>query len=280
MTLRTRVFALLLLPVAFVGLVGAQSPPAVSLAQTYQEGVDVAAYWVSEKLDGVRAYWDGDKLVSRNGNPFNAPPWFVADLPAMPLDGELWMGRGTFEKLSGVVRRRTPDHEAWRQVRFMVFDLPAHAADFNGRLQRLKELFAALDSPHVGLVAQHKLASHEALMALLDDVTEQGGEGLMLRRAESRYHAGRGSDLLKLKRFEDAEATVVGHLPGKGKFAGMLGALLLEMPDGRRFRLGTGFTNAQRRNPPPLGATVTYKHHGYTGTGLPRFASFLRVREP
>lgn len=277
--LRTRVFALLLLLFASAGLADAQSAPAVSLAQTYQEGVDVSAYWVSEKLDGVRAYWDGHKFVSRNGNLFNAPPWFVASLPAVPLDGELWMGRGTFEKLSGVVRRRTPDHAAWRQVRFMVFDLPAHTADFNGRLRRLKEIFATLDSPYVSLVAQHKLVSHEALMTLLDEITRQGGEGLMLRRADSRYHAGRSSDLLKLKRFEDAEATVVGHLPGKGKFDGMLGALMLEMPDGRRFRLGTGFTDAERRNPPPLGATVTYKHHGKTGTGLPRFASFLRIRE-
>lgn len=279
-SLRTRVFALLLLLLASAGLAGDQPAPAVSLAQTYHEGVDVTAYWVSEKLDGVRAYWDGGQLVSRAGNRFNAPPWFVAGFPAVPLDGELWLGRGTFETLSGVVRRQTPDPAAWRQVRFMVFDLPAHAADFNGRLRRLKEIFAPLDSPYIGLVAQRKLASHEALMALLDEVVEQGGEGLMLRRADSRYRAGRSADLLKLKRFEDAEATVVGHLPGKGKFAGMMGALLLEMPDGRRFRLGTGFTDAQRRNPPPLGTTVTYKHHGNTSTGLPRFASFLRIREP
>ena len=277
--LRTRVFALLLLPLASAGLAGAQPAPAVSLAGTYHEGVDVAAYWVSEKLDGVRAYWDGGQLVSRAGNRFNAPPWFTAGFPAVPLDGELWLGRGTFEKLSGVVRRQTPDPAAWRPVRFMVFDLPTHAADFNGRLRQLKEIFATLDSLYIGLVTQRKLASHEALMTLLDEVAEQGGEGLMLRRADSRYRAGRSADLLKLKRFEDAEATVVGHLPGKGKFAGMLGALLLEMPDGRRFRLGTGFTDAQRRNPPPLGATVTYKHHGNTSTGLPRFASFLRIHE-
>ena len=257
----------------------AQSPPAVSLAQTYREGIDVAAYWVSEKLDGVRALWNGHALRSRRGNRFNAPPWFVAGFPSEHLDGELWMGRGTFEKVSGVVRRHTPVDEDWRQVRFMVFDLPAHPADFNGRLERMKEVFASLDSPYIGLVPQRRLASHDALTSLLDEVLALGGEGLMLRKAGSFHRAGRSADLLKLKRYEDAEAKVVAHLPGKGKFAGMLGALLVETPDGRRFRLGTGFSDEERRHPPPLGSTVTYKHYGKTNTGLPRFASFLRVRD-
>ena len=278
---RTHTFALVpLLLLLFASAVAqAQSAPAVSLAQTYREGVDVAAYWVSEKLDGVYAHWDGHALVSRAGNRYNAPAWFVAGFPTVPLAGELWMGRGTFDKLSGVVRRQTPDHAAWRQVRFMVFDLPAHRTDFNGRLQRLKEIFATLDSPTIALVVQRRVANHDALMALLDEVVEGGGEGLMLRRAGSFHRAGRSADLLKLKRFEDAEAKVVAHLPGKGKYTGMLGALLLEMPNGRHFRVGTGFTDAQRRSPPPLGATVTYKHYGHTNTGLPRFASFLRVRD-
>ena len=277
---RTQAFSLvpLLLLIFASAAAQAQTAPAVSLAQTYREGVDVAAYWVSEKLDGVYAHWDGRVLVSRAGNRFNAPAWFVADFPNLPLAGELWMGRGTFDKLSGVVRRQTPDHAAWRQVRFMVFDLPAHRTDFDGRLRRLKEIFAALDSPSIALVEQRRVASHDALMALLDEVVEGGGEGLMLRRAGSFHRAGRSADLLKLKRFDDAEAIVVAHLPGKGKYTGMLGALFLEMPNGRRFRVGTGFTDEQRRNPPPLGATVTYKHYGHTSTGLPRFASFLRVR--
>ena len=234
---------------------------------------------MSEKLDGVYAHWDGQVLVSRAGNRFNAPAWFIAGFPAQPLAGELWMGRGMFDKLSGVVRRQKPDHAAWRQVRFMVFDLPAHPANFNGRLQRLEEIFATLDLPTIGLVKQRRVASHDALMALLDAVVERGGEGLMLRRAASFHRAGRSADLLKLKRFDDAEAIVVAHLPGKGKHAGMLGALLLELPDGRRFRVGTGFTNEQRKKPPPVGTTVTYKHYGHTSTGLPRFASFLRVRD-
>ena len=270
----------LLLTLAAPTLAGAgqPQPPELSLAGTYRGDIDVAEYWVSEKLDGVRARWDGAALLSRNGNRFNAPPWFVAAFPPLPLDGELWMGRGTFETVSGIVRRTRPSADDWRQVRFMVFDLPADPADFSGRLHRLRAIFAEVESPYIALIRQFRLADHDELMAELDRVVSTGGEGLMLHRGSARYRAGRTNDLLKVKRHEDAEAVVVGHLPGRGRFTGMLGALLVEMPDGRRFRLGTGFSDAERRQPPPIGATVTYRYYGTTRNGIPRFASFLRVR--
>ena len=258
---------------------GAATPPSLLLANVYRDDVDLDKYWVSEKLDGVRAYWDGRRLVSRGGNAFNAPPWFVERFPTVPLDGELWMGRGAFERLSGVVRRQAPDEAQWRSVRFMVFDLPASPEPFDRRLQRLRELFKAAKPPHAALVEQFRVADRDELMARLDRVVEGGGEGLMLHRGDSLYEAGRSDDLLKLKRHEDAEAKVVAHLPGKGKFTGMLGALLVETPDGRRFRLGTGFSNEERRNPPPLGSIITYKYYGKTRKGIPRFASFMRVRD-
>ena len=267
--------ALLIAPAAGAGQ---PEPPAAALAGVYREGVDLTRYWVSEKLDGVRARWDGEALYSRRGARFNAPPWFSAGFPREPLDGELWLGRGTFETLSGIVRRSPPDDEAWRNVRFMVFDLPADPADFDGRLRRLRAMFARVASPHVALVEQFRVADHAELMAALDRVVSAGGEGLMLHEGSARYRAGRSNDLLKVKRHEDAEAVVVAHLPGRGKYAGMLGSLLVEMPDGRRFRLGTGFSDEERRRPPPVGATVTYKHYGTTRNGIPRFASFLRVR--
>ena len=263
-------------PLAAAGEAGA---PSLLLANIYRDDIDLGQYWVSEKLDGVRAYWDGETLTSRNGNRFNAPPWFIEDFPHVPLDGELWMGRGTFERLSGTVRRQTPDDAQWRGIRFMVFDLPSSPATFDRRLQRLREMFEAIESPHIVLVEQFRAADHDALMDTLNQVVGGGGEGLMLHRGSSLYTAGRTDDLLKLKPYEDAEAVVVGHLPGKGKLTGMLGALLVEMPDGRRFRLGTGFSVEERREPPPLGATVTYKHFGKTRNGVPRFASFLRIRD-
>ena len=273
------VFAALLALPALAASAGEAGAPPLLLANAYREDVALDRYWVSEKLDGVRAYWDGERLRSRKGNPINAPPWFVAHFPRVPLDGELWMGRGAFERLSGAVRRQRPDDAQWREIRFMVFDLPSSPATFDRRLQRLRGMFETVASPYVALVEQFRVAGRAELMERLERVVADGGEGLMLHRGSSLYAAGRSDDLLKLKTHEDAEAVVIGHLPGKGRLTGMLGALLVETPEGLRFRLGTGFSDEERRNPPPLGATVTYKHHGRTRNGVPRFASFLRIRD-
>ncbi len=270
--------ALLALP-ASIASSGEAEAPSLLLANVYREGADLDRYWVSEKLDGVRAYWDGERLLSRKGNRINAPPWFVEHYPRVPLDGELWMGRGAFERLSGAVRRQVPDDAQWRGIRFMVFDLPSSPGTFDRRLQRLREMFETIASPYLALVEQFRVADRAELMETLDRVVAGGGEGLMLHRGSSLYTAGRGDDLLKLKTHEDAEAVVVGHLPGKGRLTEMLGALLVETPEGLRFRLGTGFSDEERRNPPPLGATVTYKYYGRTRNGVPRFASFLRIRD-
>ena len=257
-------------------------PPALSLANVYRDNVDVRAYWVSEKLDGVRAWWDGKALYSRRGNRFDAPAAFVEGFPKVALDGELWMGRGTFERLSGVVRRQSNRqsnrNDAWRGVRYMVFDLPDHPGTFDQRLARLRQLLAATETSRIAPVEQFRVANNGELMAMLDRIVAGGGEGLMLRKGDSHYRRGRSDDLLKLKVHQDAEAVVVAHLPGRGKYTGMLGSLLVEMPDGRRFRLGTGFSDDMRRRPPPVGTTVMYKHYGKTGNGIPRFASFLRIR--
>ena len=253
-------------------------PPPVSLANVYRSDIDLSRYWVSEKLDGVRAWWDGHSLSSRRGNPINAPSWFVEGFPDEVLDGELWMGRGTFETLSGTVRSKTPDAAAWVRVRYMVFDLPTSSAPFDERLQRLREIFKSLASRRIALVDQFRVAGELELMTTLERVVADGGEGLMLRDGSSLYRSGRNDDLLKLKTYRDAEAIVVAHLPGKGKYAGMLGSLLVELPDGRRFKLGTGFSDEDRRHPPPVGTTVTYKYYGMTANGIPRFASYLRVR--
>ena len=257
---------------------GEPGTPPLLLANVYRDDVDLDQYWVSEKLDGVRAWWDGEGLVSRSGNRFSVPPWFIEHFPPVQLDGELWMGRGAFERLSGAVRRQVPDDAQWREIRFMVFDLPSSPATFDRRLQRLREMFEAIESPRIALVEQFRVADQDELMDVLHRVVAGGGEGLMLHRGGSLYTAGRSDDLLKLKVYEDAEAVVVGHLPGKGRLAGMLGALVVETPHGQRFRLGTGFSDEERRAPPPLGATVTYKYYGKTRRGVPRFASFLRLR--
>lgn len=247
------------------------------LAQIYAPGIDLSGYWASEKLDGVRAYWDGARLITRGGHRVHAPEWFTAGFPTEPLDGELWMGRGRFEALSGTVRRREPRARAWREVRYLVFDLPADPGPFGARLARLRVLVAGVGNPSIGLVEQTRVPDHAALMARLAAVVGSGGEGLMLHRDGSPYRGGRSADLLKVKAHQDAEARVIGHVPGKGRFLGMLGALEVQDGQGRRFRIGTGFTDAERRDPPPLGSRVTYRYRGRTEDGVPRFASFLRV---
>ena len=202
------------------GMAAETDPPALSLANTYHDDVDLGEYWVSEKLDGVRAFWDGEALVSRRGNRFIAPSWFVEGFPSEPLDGELWMGRGTFDALSGIVRRHVPEDGAWRKIRYLVFDLPMHPGTFDERLVRMKELLGGLDPSRIALVEQFRVGEDDELTAILDRVVKEGGEGLMLRRGESRYLAGRSDDLLKLKTFEDAEAVVVATPPGQGEVRG------------------------------------------------------------
>jgi DNA ligase 1 len=251
--------------------------PPLQLASDYQQQ-DVTDYRVSEKLDGVRAYWNGRELLSRGGHRFSAPDWFVAGFPDTPLDGELWLGRGRFEDLSAAVRRYRPDEAEWRQIRFVVFDLPASELPFEARLSALERLFLHLDTPYIELLEQRRLPDNAALAAYLAEVEALGGEGLMLRHRDSLYLPTRNQDLLKLKRSQDAEARVLAHLPGQGKYAGMMGALLVETDDGRRFKLGTGFSDRQRQQPPPVGSIVTYRYRGETDRRLPRFASFIRVR--
>ena len=252
--------------------------PPLQLARVYQPGMDLQGYWVSEKLDGVRAYWDGQQLLSRGGNVIAAPDWFLRDFPDQPLDGELWMGRGRFAQVSAAIRRLQPKAEEWRQIRFMLFDLPASGVPFSERIIRMRQLTRDTGSYHLAMVQQRPATDHEALLADLDRVLAAGGEGLMLHHGDSVYQAGRTAALLKVKTFQDAEATVVDYTPGKGKYQGQVGALVVETEAGRRFKLGSGLSDAERADPPPLGSTVTYKFYGLTSTGLPRFASFLRIR--
>jgi DNA ligase-1 len=257
----------------------AAEQPAILLAEVYRNQVDVANYLVSEKLDGVRAIWDGEALRFRSGKPINAPGWFVQGLPKMPLDGELWIGRGTFERLSGIVRKEVPVDAEWRQVRYMIFELPGAPGNFRERAEAMRRIVRQANVPWLREIEQFSVVDRGSLQKRMNEVVKAGGEGLVLHRADSPYETGRSDSLLKMKPWEDAEAVVIAHQPGRGKYAGMLGALRVRAPDGREFFLGTGFSDEQRRDPPPVGATITYRYRGLTSSGLPRFASFLRMRE-
>jgi DNA ligase-1 len=257
----------------------AAEPPPLMLANVYHADIDLADYLVSEKYDGVRGYWDGERLLTRGGEIVHAPDWFTAGWPKVPLDGELWAGRGRFAEAVSTVRQQQPDEASWRKMRFMLFDLPAHPGTFAERDRALTRIVGDLRQPWVAHVEQSRVADPGELRARLQLIVQQGGEGLVLHRSGSRYRAERNDDLLKFKLYEDAEARVVGHLPGKQKYAGMTGALEVETPQGLRFRLGAGLSDAERRDPPALGSWVSYRYNGVNEkTGIPRFARFLRIR--
>ncbi|HSO34089.1 MAG TPA: DNA ligase, partial [Labilithrix sp.] len=253
--------------------------PALLLAHAWESDVDLTGWWMSEKLDGVRAYWDGTKLISRLGNTFWAPEWFLDALPKdMPLDGELFGGRKKFQRTVSIVRRQDRS-DAWREISYLIFDAPSQPGAFEDRLAAIETLLATRAVAHL------RAHPHEVCRGL-DHVREElarveglGGEGLMMRRPGSRYESGRSSSLLKVKTFHDTEAVVVAHLPGAGRHKGRLGALECDLPDGTRFSVGTGFSDAERESPPPVGAVITFRYQELTTDGVPRFPSYIGVRD-
>jgi DNA ligase 1 len=251
--------------------------PALALPTLWADGLDPARYLVSEKYDGVRGHWDGHVLRFRSGRIMPAPTWFTQALPRMPLDGELWLGRGRFDELSGIVRTAQPVDADWRRVRYMVFELPGERGDFAERAQRIEQVVRRAAAPHLIAVEHTPVADRDALRRRLAATVAQGGEGLVLHRAAAPYATGRSDALMKLKPELDAEATVVAHHAGRGKYAGLLGALDVRTPEGLRFLIGSGFSDAQRCEPPAVGSVVTYRYRDLTSSGLPRFASFMRV---
>jgi DNA ligase 1 len=249
----------------------------VLLAKSAPAGIDPAGYLVSEKLDGVRALWDGKVLRFRSGRTIAAPAWFTAKLPKEPLDGELWLARGQFDVLSGTVRKAKPVDAEWQKVNYMVFELSAGSGSFKDRALALDSIVNTAAWPQLQAIEQTAVANRATLQAKLDDVVQRGGEGLMLHLANAPLVTGRSDVLLKLKPLSDAEATVIGYIAGKGKYAGMTGALVVKSASGQRFNLGTGLSDAQRKTPPAIGSKVTYTYRDVTPSGKPRFASFLRV---
>lgn len=274
--------AALLMGAAALPRAQAQSRPLMQ-ASPWRQVPDLAAWWVSEKLDGMRGFWDGHALWTRSGKPIHAPAWFTEDWPTTPMDGELWSGRGQFERTVSIVRQQQTKGGGWRELRFMVFDLPAHPGPFDARLAMLTSLLDQPAQPWLQTMKQVRVPSQSQLRQRLAQVVSEGGEGLMLHHGQALYRGERSRELLKLKPLDDAEATVIAHLPGTGRLAHKLGALLVEMePEGRhpprRFKLGSGLNDQDRERPPPIGARISFRYRGLTGAGLPRFASYWRLR--
>ena len=253
------------------------SGPPLLLAESWDNAADLSDWWMSEKLDGVRAYWDGKQFLSRQGNIYHAPDWFIEGFPTVPLDGELWIDRKKFQRTVSIVRRQDKN-ELWNEVRFLVFDAPAATGGFEDRLAFLKDALASGAAKFARQHAHDRCKSLESLRAELARIESLGGEGLMLRQPGSKYVAGRSSTLLKVKTFHDAEAVVVGHQAGAGRHKGRMGALLVRLADGTDFAIGTGFSDRERENPPAVGTTVTFRYQEFSDAGVPRFPSWAGVR--
>jgi len=253
------------------------TPPPLLLAKDYRSNIELSLYLISEKLDGVRAFWNGENLITRSGRLVNSPSWFTKDFPKSSLDGELWLGRQQFEKLSGIVRRKRPDDNEWRHVRYMVFDMPENLSTFERRYAQLQTLVRQAASRYLTLVSQQSIQSESDLNDHLSTIIAKGGEGLMLHRKDSLYQAKRSFDLQKLKPFDDEEAIVVAHFTGKGKFKDMMGAIEVINKEGIRFKIGSGFSRKERMDPPPINSEITYRYRGKTNKNTPKFATFLRM---
>jgi DNA ligase-1 len=250
----------------------------IMLPQVYEENIDISGWLVSEKLDGVRGYWDGKRLMSKSGLPFHPPAEFLKNFPYFALEGEIWGGRGTFEQTIGAVKKHKA-HNGWLDLKFGIFDVPETGGGFEWRLEKAKEWFMKNPSNYAFVVPQKPVKNKDELREELSRVESLGGEGLIVRRPDALYAKGRSRDILKVKSYYDKEAVVIGHVPGKGKNKGKLGSLLVELPDKTRFKIGAGFSDEERENPPSIGASITFKYYGLYQSGIPKFPSFLRVRQ-
>lgn len=251
--------------------------PPILLAHKWENDVDLTGWWISEKLDGVRAYWNGERFISRLGNEFFAPKWFVEKFPKTPLDGELWGGRKLFQRTVGIVKRQD-ESELWKELQYVVFDAPSHGGVFEERVAFIHQTLRDLQVEWLRACEQALCEGTEHLRRELARVEGLGGEGLMMRQPRSRYEAGRSSTLLKVKSFHDTEARVLGHVPGMGRHKGRLGALLVELPDGTQFNVGTGFSDVERENPPAIGSIITFRYQELSNSGVPRFPSYIGER--
>ncbi len=246
--------------------------PEVMLLKVYKDQ-NITGWVMSEKLDGIRAYWDGKHLYTRHGNIINAPKWFLAKYPPFAIDGELWTKRGDFENISSIVLAKTPG-EGWRKIKHMIFDVPDAKGNLFERLNKLKPY----TNDVIKIIPQIKIKSKKHLQKFFESVVKNGGEGVVVRDPYAKYERKRSSKILKLKPFTDDECEVVGYTKGKGKYEGLIGALKCRLKDGRIIKIGSGLSVEERKNPPKIGDIITFKYNSLTKNKLPRFPVFLKIR--
>jgi DNA ligase-1 len=248
------------------------SKPELLLLKKYKNQ-NVNNWVMSEKLDGIRAYWDGKQLLTRSGKVIHAPKWFTKDYPSFELDGELWTKRADFENISSIVSRKIATNK-WKEVKHYIFEVPNASGNLFERLDKVKPY----ENKYIKLIKQIKIKNKNHLEEFLKEVESKKGEGVVVRDPKALYINKRTSKALKVKTFLDAECEVLGYTKGKGKFIGLVGAIKCKLPNGIVFKIGSGLSNHDRRYPPNIGDTITFKYKELTKYGKPRFASFLRIR--
>ena len=247
-------------------------------ATVYGGDEEIAGWYMSEKLDGIRGYWDGEKLLTRKGKIINAPKWFVQNFPPFELDGELWSSRKSFEFIQSTVLDKSPS-ESWEKITFNIFEVPNTKGNFESRLEKAQQWFNKNNNEHVKIIPQIVCTGKKHLEEFLALIESKGGEGVIIKNPGQEYHTGRSPHILKVKNSNDMEGIVIGINKGKGKYENMMGSLTIKLENGIVFNLGSGFSDFERKNPPKLNSQITFKYYGYTKNGIPKFASFLHIRK-
>ena len=253
---------------------------------------NVSGWLASEKLDGVRAYWDGENLLSRQGKRLNAPQSFTKNFPKFALDGELYAKELKFEEIQATVMDKLPDEKAWSRLKFHVFDVPEASGGLLDRLEVLAKFLKNEPNDNLIIIKQIKMRDNAQFLKFTNDITTKGGEGAVVREPNAPYERKRSKNALKFKKFKDAECEVIAVNKGSGKYANLAGSLTCralgdkddkekagEPKEGTIFKIGSGLSDEQRTNPPKIGSIITYKFQNLTSNGKPRFPIFLRVRE-
>jgi len=268
---------ILLITVMLGSFAGLANKPDLFLLKTYDDSKEVVGWVMSEKLDGVRGFWNGQELLTRGGYKLNPPLWFVQQYPPFAVDGELWTKRDDFENVSSIVRTQLPD-DRWKQITHNIFEVPNQPG---GLLKRLDVLRAYLDknpNSNIQIIPQTQINAKTQLAEFLKEVVGNKGEGVVVRNPDTLYQTGRLSSALKVKKYFDTECTVLDILPGKGKYKGLMGSVLCQTSAGKQLKIGSGFKDKDRANPPAIGSKITFKYYGFTNKGNFKYPVYLRVR--
>ncbi len=255
----------------------AKNKPDLFLLKTFDDSKEVVGWVMSEKLDGIRGFWTGEELLTRGGNKLNPPKWFIANYPSFSIDGELWTKRADFENISSIVRSKNPD-DRWKNITHNIFEVPNQSGGLLERLGVLHEFLASNPNLPIKVIPQVKINNKTQLSDFLEEVTKNKGEGVVVRNPETLYQTGRLSSALKVKKYFDTECKVLEILPGKGKYQNMMGSVLCQTQEGKQVKIGSGFKDKDRNDPPAIGSEITFKYYGFTKKGKFKYPVYLRQK--